>query len=52
MNFEDRVALVTEYSSYYTGQSLVLNGGLTAQRPFLRPEGISAPMRQSMGNSH
>jgi A-factor type gamma-butyrolactone 1'-reductase (1S-forming) len=44
--------LFSEYSSYYTGQSLVLDGGLTAQRPFLRSEGIAAPIRQSMGNSH
>lgn len=34
--------LFSEYSSYYTGQSLVLDGGLTAQRPFVRPAGIHA----------
>ena len=33
--------LFSEYSSYYTGQSLVLDGGLTAQRLFIRAEGIA-----------
>src|ERR1700733_7267601 len=37
--------LFCEYSSYYTGQSLVLDGGLTAQRPFVRPARI--PVRKT-----
>ena len=34
--------LFSDYSSYYTGQSLVLDGGLTAQRPFMRSAATSA----------
>jgi NAD(P)-dependent dehydrogenase (short-subunit alcohol dehydrogenase family) len=39
----DAVAwLFSDYSSHYTGQSLVLDGGLTAQRPFMRPAEMPA----------
>jgi hypothetical protein len=43
----DAVAwLFSDRLSYYTGQSLTLDGGLTAQRPFARQ-----PDKQPMDNS-
>lgn len=47
VGFPDEVAdvvawLFSDNSSYYTGQSLVLDVGLTAQRPYTRPAAMTA----------
>jgi NAD(P)-dependent dehydrogenase (short-subunit alcohol dehydrogenase family) len=46
----DAVAwLFSDQSSYYTGQSLILDGGLTAQRPTTQIRRSDDPDRQERG---
>jgi hypothetical protein len=43
------VWLFSDRSSYYTGQSLTLDGGLTAQRPYVAQPASGRPVQNAEG---